>query len=415
MSDRSLPSPRLLAGLIGAAAILFAVSLFLMSKGNGPPAADEAGASSFSRSALGYAGFAETLRELGATVVQSRYDSPGKLAKGSMLIIAEPRLSFETPSPLRRLLDARATLLILPKWQGEPSKQKPGWISSAEPRSVGEAALLLNMAVKGADVFRRDDVDRWNRNDLKVTPSIDGPVQLIRSGRLQPIVADGDGILVGELKEKGRRLYVLADPDVLANHGLGHGDNALFGLALVNALRGTGGGIVFDETLHGFATDAPSAPLPLLFKFPFNLATLQAVLAIGLLLWATMPRFGAVEKLAAPLDAGKLGLIRNSARLITFAGHRKSVARRYAQALLQDAASRLHLPAGLDEGELVDRLRRIGLARGVAIDCSLVFYRIKDLAADPKSDPALLASPVRDLHHWKQSIADEPSRRSSPR
>ncbi|HVJ51691.1 MAG TPA: DUF4350 domain-containing protein [Aliidongia sp.] len=415
MSERVFLSPRLFAAVIAGAAVLFAASLYLMSGQGREPGTDGTGPSSFSHSALGYAGFAEMLRGLGATVVQSRFNSTGKMTKNSVLIIAEPRLSFDAKLPLQQLLRARAVLLVLPKWRGEPSERKPAWIGKAALKAIAEPQITLENALTGGKVIRRDAVDDWDRNDLNVTPSINGPVQLIQSAKLRPIVADGDGILVGELRDKGRVLIVLSDPDILANHGIGRGDNGLFGLALINALRGAGGGIVFDETQHGFAAEAPSEPLPLLFRFPFSLATLQAVLALALLLWATMPRFGAPEKLAPPLEAGKLGLVRNAARLITFGGHRRIIAGRYAQAIIRDAAARLHTPPGLDEGETVDRLRRIGQLRGMPIDVSVTFYRIKDLAADPKADPALLAPLVRDLHLWKQSITDESPGRSIPR
>jgi hypothetical protein len=417
MSDRILRSPRGIAALVAAALLLFALSLYLMSKGgDAEPPADESGPSSFSRSALGYAGFADMLRELHASVVQSRFDSLSKLGPGGMLIVAEPRASFGLPAPaLKTLLGARAVLLILPKWQGEPSRATPGWIAGASLKPSFEATSLLAEVLGGGEVVRRDAVEGWDKNQLAVTPKIEGTVQLVRSSRLKPIVADGDDILIGELNEKGRRLWVLSDPDVLDNHGFGRGDNALFGLALVNRLHGKQGVIVFDETVHGFTTEAPSEPLPLLFKFPFSLVTAQIALAVILLLWATLPRFGAAQPLAAPLDAGKRGLIANSARLIAFAGHRRIIARRYAQAVIQDSALRLRLPPGLAESEQVDRLRRIGLARGAPIDLSVVFYQIKELTDRPKPDPVRLASLVRDLHHWKQSIADESSGRARHR
>ena len=58
------------------------------------------------------------------------------------------------------------------------------------------------------------------------------------------------------------------------------------------------GRVVFDETLHGF-TSEPAGPLLLLFRFPFIVATIQGAIAIALMLWATLGRFGAPTARAA--------------------------------------------------------------------------------------------------------------------
>ncbi len=63
MSGQSVFSPRLLIGWIAAAIAIFAVSLYFMTHGESKKiGSDTIGPSTFSRSAIGYAGIAETLQ-----------------------------------------------------------------------------------------------------------------------------------------------------------------------------------------------------------------------------------------------------------------------------------------------------------------------------------------------------------------
>ena len=51
-------------------------------------------------------------------------------------------------------------------------------------------------------------------------PNIVEPTQLIRGDPLVPIVGSADGMLIGEIADRNRKIWVLSDPDVIANHGL---------------------------------------------------------------------------------------------------------------------------------------------------------------------------------------------------
>lgn len=403
MSASSVFSPRLLAAWIGAAILTFAASLYF-GGGGGEGRPDTIGPSAFSRSAIGYAGIAEILRRLDIPVTKSRYASPAKLGAGGVLVVAEPPL--RSAAAVETLLKAPNVLLILPKWHGQASGRHKGWLADAELASPAEAALVLGLAVPESRVTRVAAAPGWSVDALRQTPSLDAPVQLVVSDRLRPIVGGADGMLLGELLDKQRRLWVLADPDVMENHGLGRDGNAAFSVALFEALlggRSAGSGVVFDETVHGFVT-APASPLRLLFKFPFVIATALGALAVLLLLWATLRRFGAPETPPPPLDAGKRGLIENAASLLDFAGHRQVVVRRYVQATLREAAQRLHAPRGLADAALLDWLARVGEARGVGQDCGAIVAAAERSAAAPE-----LTALARAIRQWKGEILDGPS------
>jgi hypothetical protein len=251
----------------------------------------------------------------------------------------------------------------------------------------------------------------WSRNEIGETPSVVDPLQLIRYDRLRPIVGNADGILLGELRTDDRRLWILADPDLMQNHGLKDPANAQFSAKLINALRGADGNVVFDETVHGYL-DTPNNPWRLPFQFPFVLATIQGAVAVALLLWATMGRFGAPLSPPSPLESGKQGLIANTAKLFEFAGYQSVMVQRYVHSIIRDVGRQLHAPAGMSEAAMVDWLGRVGRARAVDVECGAVMHRVDELVQARNRDPKPLAALAREIYRWKREIIDGASRGS---
>jgi len=413
MNGEPIFSRRLLIGWIVGAVVVFAMSLYFMGGGelSGP---DSVGPSTFSRSAIGHAGIADVLAQLAIPVVKSRSSSLEKLSPGSVLVIAEPRRNGQSEDAIRTLLKASTILLVLPKWVGQPSEQKTGWLREVDERPVLDAQWTLGLVAPRGEVVREEGAVQWTTNALHITPALDLPAQLVRGDRLRPIIGAKQGMLVGEISDRNRKIWVLADPDVIANHGLAHEGNAALALALIKALRSGDGSVVFDETVHGFVV-RPTSPFLLLFRFPFVVATMQGLLAIALLLWATLGRFGAPQTAPPALSAGREGLLANMAKLVEFTGHQDVVVKRYVQETVRDVATALHAPrelmgAGLTGTGLVAWLQRVGLARGVAIDCEDVLHRAAEAGTGGRRNPAALVRLARDIHQWKGEIVDGPSR-----
>ncbi|HEY2228574.1 MAG TPA: DUF4350 domain-containing protein [Xanthobacteraceae bacterium] len=399
-------SRRLLIGWIAGAVMVFVISLYFMGGGE-LGGADTVGPSTYSRSAIGHAGIADVLQQLAIPVVKSRSGSLEKLSPGSVLVIAEPRRDGQTEDAVRTLLKARTILLVLPKWSGQASEQKPEWLGQVAERSPADAQWALNLVAPSGEVVRERGVIQWSTNALQITPAIDPPVQLVRSDRLRPIVGAQQGMLVGELSERDRKIWVLADPDMIANHGLAKAGNAAAALALIKALRARDGSVVFDETIHGFVV-RPVSPFLLLFRFPFVVATAQGLIAVALLLWAALGRFGAPQAAPAPLGAGRESLLQNMAKLVEFSGHQDVVVKRYVEETVHDVAVALHAPRELSYEGLIAWLQRVGLARGASIDCEAVLRQ----AADARQNPSVLVRLARDIHQWKGEIVDGRSRHS---
>jgi len=394
----------MLIGWLAAAVLTFAASLFFMGRADeSKSGADAVGPSTFSRSAIGHAGFAEILRTLGLTVVKSQYDSRQKLGEGGLLVIAEPGGALGEADRVGDLLDAKTVLLVLPKWAGRASQRAPGWLDAVELLPEAVPRGIARDLAPSIDIVRDPPLRSWSRNEIGVVPVIADKPQLIKSSRLRPVVASDSGMLVGELSSGTRRIWVLADPDVMENHGIAEPENAEFSVALIDALRAGDGNVVFDEVVHGLADQ--SSPLRLLFEFPFVLATIQGAIAVALLLWATMPRFGAPLAPPVALRSGKGSLIETTAKLLDRGRHRAVIIQRYVHAIVQDVARQLHAPPGLTQAELVEWLRRTARSRAVDIDCGALVSKADGLAEHGATGS--LAALARDIFRWKREITDE--------
>jgi hypothetical protein len=420
----------LLIGFIALAAGTFALSLYFLSQER--RGINDIGPTTYSRSALGYAGLADLLPKLGIPFTKSEENSVPK-AKGGLLILAEPLMRDDPDENLRILLGADRVLVVLPKWYGERSLTRRDWVDKVTVQPDSEPLRLLNRLLNRAEltrtareerwpkpeldhalqvkstVVRVPKVESWTKNDLGSAPIMGNPVQLIVSELVQPVIASPEGILLGEIRRGSRRLWVLSDPDVLSNHGLGPDGkrNAVFAVTLINKLRGTGPA-VFDETIHGFVTHR-AASWRFIFEFPYVIVTLQGGLAVALLLWATMGRFGPPERDAPPLPAGKQGLIDNVSRLMAFAGYQRMMLKRYVEATILDAASQLHAPRGMPVRELAAWAGRIGERRGASVQPEDVLARAEVLIAGDGTGLSSAAGVAKDIYRWKGELLNGPS------
>jgi hypothetical protein len=408
MKALGLFSPRVLAAWLTIAILLFGATLYFMLFGQPDT---PVGPSAFSRSAIGYAGIADVMHRLGARIVKSRSASLGKLDPNGVMIIAEP-LPSTSPEQLRSLFTAGRALLVLPKWTGNASEQTPGWIKDASLLPEDLARRVARIAVPDADIVRVPSVTNWSPNEIGTIPSVTGDIQLVKSSRLRPVVATAAGMLVGELRTNQRWLWILADPDVMQNHGFP--GNAAFATALINRLRGSDGNIVFDETVHGF-TEQPRSPFWMLFEFPFVLATVEGAIAIAFLLWATMGRFGVPLTPPVAMASGKVGLIENTAKLFELARYQPVIIKRYVYTIIRDVARQLHAPSGMSDSTLVEWLRRTGRARAVEVDCGSVLSTANELASSGHGGGTTpLSTLARDIFRWKREIIDGVSRNPHP-
>jgi len=366
-----------------------------------------AGPSAYSESALGHQAAIELLRRLDVPILVSR-DSSGRKARSAILVVAEPKIDAGNRDAARDMVRAaKRSLVVLPKRKGQRDLERPAWIEHSELLERDEVDETLRVFVPDGAIERSSDdaSPAWQSGNF-AAPTL-RPAQVIRSVALEPLIANEDGILLGKMSED---LWVLADPDLLANHGLGAGDNAVLFTQIVASLREPGDSVVFDEVVHGH--QASPSIWRTLFEFPLALVTLQVALMIGVVLWSMTGRFGKPVPVRASVDPGKELLIANTADLLHFGGYSGDMLVRYYEDTLRQVGRRLHAPNTHDSTELSQWLDRLRQARGMEGSIAELGLQVAQVAASSARHPKRVAATARRIHHWKEEMLHGSSRHS---
>lgn len=402
-------TPKVMLLIIAGAVVLFALSIILSAYDNSPAAPmDKAKPSSYSTSAIGYAGFYDTMRRLNMPVIRSIGNPLYQMEADGVLIVAAPEIGRLTSlNDAAKLARAPRLLLVLPKWHGSSDETRPRWVAEVEPAPLFSAQQTLALVAGTNSIVIRDiwPTD-WQYNEIGVTPAQTAPVaQMIRSNQLRPVVGTSDGMLLGEIIDKDRIIWVLADPDLMSNYGFGQGDNALFMITLLNTLRhwnntDSGAPIVFDEVVHGFE-QPESSPLRLIVTFPFSIITILVCLTGIFAALAGVSRFGAPRRPKPDQDFGKAGLIHNGARLLDYAGHHTIVLQRYVRMTIFSVGQSLHAPANLSDAALAQWLDRIGKTRKLKTSCVAILAAATQLNKENNQNLTRLFKSAGEIHNWK--------------
>lgn len=408
-------SRRALRWIVGSVAVSLVASVLLMAYGRDLQGGPPPGAHSFSDSALGHRAVVLLLTRLGLGVTSRRSLSSGDAGPGRPLVLAEPNPKGESwrPDQLQALSQEAASrqaplVVVLPKWRaGAARKDKPRWLSSVRlmpEEDVAKVLEALNEAdLQGLIPQRFDGVRRcearWNRTAVEYRMDVDALQLLPPSPSLRALVSCGSYALVAERKATGSRprIVLVADPDLLNNHGLGRGDNAI----LIHQLftQGLGAtGAVFDETIHGFSRDL--GLLAEALSFPLVLGVLQALVLLGVVLWAGMGRFGKPLPASLGLAAGKEILIDNTAKMLANSGHAEDSLARYFQQTVRAVAGHHFLPPDLADKDRIERLQQITAARGGKLRLAELERAVRQIPLGRAGEePA--AKTARRLYDWR--------------
>ena len=399
-------SPRIVFALAGLAVVLFGLALLFTGGGAEPDADLSVGANSYSRSAIGHRALYETLDKAGRTVLRADSNPLGKLGDDGVLVLFEPESSAFDVTLATKITAAKRVLLVLSKDVGLADPDHPGWIRSAYAMALGDAATGLPTADSKARLERDNDFAPMAINRFPQAPVIGAQRQRASGGDMDVVIGDQGRYLLGERIDNGRRLIVLTDPEPLENQGVLKGDNAAFALALFDWAGGAKAKFMFDETIHGFSA-APSAkqarqsPLRRLLNFPGNLLAALALAACGLLIGATLGRFG--PPLAAPRERemGKRALIDSIASLMDFGGRHSFALRRYVEGEFRQAALALRAPPARDLSANLPWLDKAAADRGVSGAPSEMIRAAR--AAGPNDLKTLFAL-AQAAHRWKREM-----------
>lgn len=321
-------------------------SLLLLLRGPGEGRGSGGDADGYSRAAIGHYGMLQWLRDNGRSVTQLRTER--NLGECGLLIVAEPRTSFgdDDDDRVRTWHEQRPPLLlVLPKRRGLEDPLHEGWNAETTLVHVDVVTDALStfrpFLGRNPGVNRFDRVSGWRTPPGWPLPDLVAPAQLLPRHRdLEPIVECTEGVLFARLGDA----HVLADPDLLQNHGLGRGQNAELLLRIVDDLTRKGG-VIVDETLHGHLYE-PSF-WQAMGEFPLVLVMVHLVLLALFVVWIAHGRFGPVLAEPPAIGAGKAFLIDNVVALLRGHKHVPNAAFRYFRQQVARAAAQLGAGRGL--------------------------------------------------------------------
>jgi len=352
------------------------------------------GAHALSNAATGFSGLVRLAEATGRNPVIVRSEDQ---LKGEDLAVITPDHGWTDLGKMMRWRGPRATLLVLPKWDTSPDQAKTGWVRVSGLLPAGDPARTLYPAVPLTIVRERGDrtelrtVSFGAPSDLRfLAPAV---VQTMSGKQLEPMITDAAGRIV-LAKVKQQQLYILADPDLINNHGMGDERQAKAALALLDYLNTTGAkSVLFDVTANGLGRS--QSPLKLAFDPPFLAVTLTIFAAMLLAAWQAFVRFGPVRRRERAIAFGKAALVDNSAALIRKAHRETSLGGRYVDVICDRAINLFRLPGTLDAKELSARMEALNPDRS--------FASAAGLARAARSCDELVRA-AQSLNQWLEEI-----------
>jgi uncharacterized membrane protein YedE/YeeE len=389
-------NPRLIFGIVAGGIAAFVAFLLLATYADDLGTARDPRAHALSVGATGFQGLVRLIGHAGGEARMVR--SWEELESEDLLVVTvEERSDPDLLAEIVEQRGGRATLLILPKWIAVPEENRPGWVRS-EGMEDPEALQQLLQGIAQVDIIRagnrvpRRVVGQEYLEGVEATAPTQA--QAVSGEAVIPLIpGPGGSAVLARIGE--RALYLLADPDLMNNHGLATAETAQVALAILAGLNTTGAEAVhFDLMLSGHGQQPSS--LKLLFEPPFLALTLALFVAALLAGLHGSVRFGPVVEEERAIGFGKAALVENSASLIQLARREHKAGAAYAELVRESAARAVGAPHEL-RGEALDAyLDRLSPAERP--------FSTLAAAASAATDRHQLISAARALFNWKKEM-----------
>ncbi len=392
MTATAQPSPftlrtvvlMLAAGLLAAAAFVVLLA-YAPDLRNG----HDGGTHPLSVAGTGYSGIVELLGEVGIPTDMVR-DEDGIAHAGLLIVTLSPGTDTAALKNLVQLRRTKPTLYVLPKWTVMPLASHSGWVERLGIDSSAAQELLTALAPLQVKISP-PPVRKAGKQQPQ-QPAVADIHQWLSGSPMTPLLTDNGRTVLASAGDG--QMFILAEPDLIANHGLKNLRTAEIAVDMIERLRPNDEPVAFDLTLHGFGRSRNL--LKTLLVPPFLALTLSILAAALLAGLHAFGRFGPARDEPRALPFGKAALIDNAAGLIRRARRGGRMGDAYV-ALTRDAAAAAIHASRLTEPELDALLDRAGPADRP---------EFTQLAADARGakTPAGVADAARALYHWRRSL-----------
>jgi hypothetical protein len=309
-----------------------------------------------------------------------------------LVLVLEPQVSQKQAEAMIYQRPEQPTLVVLPKWMAAPDPQHRGWARIFGPGNDSPALAALGDVKVSVETGSKGGTIAYGSEELDgVSVPVPADAQTISGKNLVPLLQlPGHGALVGRIRNN----YILADPDLMNNHGLKDLRTARAALTILARLnRADAERVGFDVSLNGFG-HKPSV-YKLAFEPPYLTLTLALFVAALLAALHGMFRFGPAAYEKRAIAFGKLALVENIAGLIQLARREHRAGGAYADVIRDSAASASGAPSSL-HGEALDAyLDKLSRQHGVAF--STLARQARDV-----TDRYELLRAARALFQWKK-------------
>jgi hypothetical protein len=391
-ATRSPFDPRVVGAIVIIGVIGFIAMWALIALGPQLSAGNNGQGHAMSRGVAGYAGIVDYAQRADMWVDVRREvveAEPLGDDEGRTLLVLTPEHDSD-PDDIADLIKAHGAepvLLVLPKWRTSPHETRKGWsgsgfITPAHPRLVPWARFGGREPDIGIITTRRSGPLALKGSGYQRGTAAAKPAQW------QAVFGGGGTVMIGMpdvpliwtppglpaavatkarktenpallIRSANRRLYVLAEPDLINNFAFASRTRARTALAVLDMVAedSDAGGIAFDVTLNGLG-GGNGGFLRLAFVPPFIGITACLIAAMLFALWQAAARFGPARVPARAIPISKLALIESSAELVTQTRRESDGADAWLRGQREALARALHAPPGLDGPALDEWLDR---------------------------------------------------------
>jgi hypothetical protein len=393
-------------------------------KSGNSPYGDSLDENFYSISAVGFAGFQELMSQAGGPKIKRQTFSNQNLDQDGLLLVSGNDIFTLIPMAFEESQDQdpsdhkpvkkAAALVFLSKWDYGEHPDQSSWVAEQKLKSSHivemEAEYLLP-----EDQQPQFAIVNWPSAD-KFSSIWDLPapvgrdvIQLLKPDRdivMEPIVYTPDGILVARFENLNLVIYLVTDPDVANNHGLGLGNNADFILKVVkNIYRQeglTGDMSILDFDVTDFLTADNQNPFfgPLL-EYPYFVITLLTILTALIFFAAVGQRFGGLGHFSHEVGFGKTKLIDNSAKLMARPNLLPYALEAYQKMTIQWAEKTFHAPSQSEIDSLL-WLDKVAAAKGLETNLTSI-VAMGQRARNLKSNEAMISCALK-LYKFRKEL-----------